>query len=154
MAENGKMTIAQQMQSKVYIGKKTIKAFPMTKGEYCAYRGWDVPEDEDPNEEVYLVEYEADPKSERNHPDHKGYISMSPKHVFDEAYKPANDWYDRLIIEHAELKERYDALVLALSEDKVPKSEEDIFTIQATAMHTYLTVLEIRINKNPKTNLS
>lgn len=71
---------------KTYIGTKVLKAKPMTKQEYCDYRGWKVPEDEDPNEPVYLVEYEPDPKSKPNHPDHKGYISMSPKFVFDKAY--------------------------------------------------------------------
>jgi len=72
---------------KTYIGTKIIKAKPMTKKEYCNYRGWDIPEDEDPNEKVYLIEYPEDPKSERNHSNHKGYISMSPKHVFDKAYR-------------------------------------------------------------------
>ncbi len=46
-----------------------------------------------------MVEYEADPKSERNHPNHEGYISMSPKHVFDEAYKKTNGMTFGLAIE-------------------------------------------------------
>lgn len=71
---------------KVYQGTKIIKATPMTKKEYCDYRGWHVPADEDPNAKVYLVEYEADPESKPNHPDHEGYISMSPAHVFEKAY--------------------------------------------------------------------
>ena len=71
----------------VYIGVKIVKAEPTTLGEYNAYRGWPLPKDEDASKEVYLVEYEADPLSEPNHPDHEGYITMSPKHVFDAAYR-------------------------------------------------------------------
>ena len=79
------MKISEQM--KTSIGTKVVKSYPMTKKEYCDYRGWAVPEGENPDEPVYLIEYEADPKSKPNHIDHKGYISMSPKHVFDKAYK-------------------------------------------------------------------
>ncbi len=68
------------------VGIKVIKAFPMTRGEYNDYRGWERPSKEEASEPVYLVEYAPDPKSTPNHPDHEGYISMSPKHVFDEAY--------------------------------------------------------------------
>ena len=74
-------------EMQTYTGTKTVKAIPTTKREYCDYRGWNVPEGEDPNEVIYLVEYAVDPKSKPNHDAHKGYITMSPKHVFDEAYK-------------------------------------------------------------------
>lgn len=77
-------------KSDIYIGSKVIKAIPTTKKEYCDYRGWAVPQNEDPDEEIYLVEYEVDPKSTPNHPNHAGYISMSPKHVFDTAYRKIN----------------------------------------------------------------
>lgn len=70
-----------------FIGTKIVKSFPMTRKQYCAYRGWDMPENEDPLEEVYLVEYEPAPSSKPNHKDHEGYITMSPKHVFDKAYR-------------------------------------------------------------------
>lgn len=66
-----------------YIGCKQILAKPMSLGEYKGYRGWDMGKDEDTSKEGYLVEY-ADSNS--NHPDHEGYISWSPKEVFDKAY--------------------------------------------------------------------
>lgn len=68
-----------------YIGTKSILATPMSRGEYCEYRGWNIPEGEDPNEPVYLVEYTdgGKPNDER----HAGYITMSPKEVFDNAYR-------------------------------------------------------------------
>ena len=72
---------------KKYIGVKEILARPMTRKEYNDYRGWELPSDENPNELVYLVEYAKDPNSKQNHSNHEGYISMSPKHVFDKAYR-------------------------------------------------------------------
>lgn len=70
---------------KEYTGTKTIKAKPMTRGEYNKYRGWEIPADENPADEGYLVEYLDSPNS--NHPDHDNYISWSPKDVFDRSYK-------------------------------------------------------------------
>tara|TARA_R110000796_G_scaffold177590_1_gene294412 strand:+ start:229 stop:660 length:432 start_codon:yes stop_codon:yes gene_type:complete len=74
-----------------YIGVKLLNASePMTKSDYCKYRGWGLPVGEDPNEMVRLVEYAPDPLSKPNVEGHDGYVSMSPVHVFDEAYKETN----------------------------------------------------------------
>ena len=69
-----------------FIGTKSVLVTPMTRGEYCDYRGWQIPENEDPNEPVYLVEYTDGGKA--NDERHNGYITMSPKEVFDNAYRP------------------------------------------------------------------
>ena len=69
----------------LYIGTKLVLATPMTRGEYNAYRGWDMPENEDESELVYLVEYIDGGKA--NDDRHSGYITMSPKEVFDNAYR-------------------------------------------------------------------
>jgi len=71
-----------------YTGTKTLYAKPMTKAEYNTLRGWEMPVDEDPNEEGYLVEYADGGKP--NHPDFLGYISWSPKDVFERSYKPCS----------------------------------------------------------------
>lgn len=68
-----------------YIGTKIIKARPMSRGDYNAYRGWPVPDDENPDDPGYLVEYLDSPNA--NHPDHDGYISWSPADVFNRAYR-------------------------------------------------------------------
>ena len=75
---------------KSYTGTKTVKAMPISRENYLKYRGWDLPEGENPKDELYLVEYEADPQSKPNHANHKGYVTMSPKHVFDKAYVENN----------------------------------------------------------------
>lgn len=64
---------------KKYIGCKLLKAEPMTRGAYNEYRGWTIPEDEDPEDPGYFVRY----------PD--GYVSWSPKHIFEQAYMEVND---------------------------------------------------------------
>jgi len=72
---------------KQYQGTKTLLARPMTRGDYNDYRGWIIPPDEDPLEKGYLVEYEIGERSNKNHSDHKGYISWSPMDVFEKVYK-------------------------------------------------------------------
>lgn len=70
--------------TKKYIGVKMIKALPMNRLDYNMYRGWELPEDENGADEGFLVEYVDGGKS--NHTDHVGYISWSPKGVFNNAY--------------------------------------------------------------------
>ena len=64
---------------KKYIGTKLIEAKPMTLGEYNVFRGWKIPDNEDPTREGYLVQY----------PD--SYVSWSPKEIFEAAYLQVND---------------------------------------------------------------
>jgi len=72
---------------KMHIGTKLILAASMALGDYNKYRGWDMPADEDPEAEGCLVEYTDSQAGNSNHPDHKGYISWSPKDVFVNAYR-------------------------------------------------------------------
>ena len=126
---------------KTYIGTKIIKAKPMTKQEYCDYRGWAVPNDEDPNEEVMLVEYPIDPLSKPNHKDHKGYISMSPKFVFDKAYHIAETWKDREpAVEYTNLIENIDKLAIGLESTLIPKDQIGILSIQLKSMQDYASI--------------
>lgn len=69
-----------------YIGVKLINAKPMNRLAYNQLRGWEVPADENPDDEGFLVEYLDGGKP--NHKDFEGYISWSPKDVFERAYGP------------------------------------------------------------------
>ncbi|MBP3412654.1 MAG: hypothetical protein J6K89_05280 [Oscillospiraceae bacterium] len=60
---------------KTYIGTKVIEAEPMTRGDYNQSKGWTLPVGENPEDEGYRVIY----------PD--GYISWSPKEVFENTYR-------------------------------------------------------------------
>lgn len=82
---------------KQYIGTKLINAKPMTRGEYNDYRGWQVPDNENPEDAGYLVEYQDSPTA--NTPDHAGYVSWSPKDVFDRVYRQSDGMSFGLAIE-------------------------------------------------------
>jgi hypothetical protein len=58
-----------------YIGTKMIEAKEMDRGDYNKYRGWNLPEGENPADEGYLVKYQD------------GYESWLPKKQFEETYK-------------------------------------------------------------------
>lgn len=75
----------RDLNMREFYGTKHIKAHPMSRGTYNRYRGWEVPSDENPEDEGFLVEYVDSPNS--NHPNHDGYISWSPKKVFESAYR-------------------------------------------------------------------
>lgn len=72
--------------TKTYIGIKMIKATPMNRADYNKYRQWQLPADENGEDEGFLVEYTDGGKP--NVVGHAGYVSWSPKDVFEAAYKP------------------------------------------------------------------
>ena len=83
--------------TKTYIGTKVIHARPMTRQAYNDYRGWQLPDNEDGADDGYLVEYVDGGKA--NDPRHAGYISWSPKDVFERAYRPVENMSFGLAIE-------------------------------------------------------
>jgi hypothetical protein len=135
-----------------YIGIKKIKAEPMTRGDYNKFRGWNIPENENPNDKGYIVKYSD------------GYISWSPKSVFEEAYdeignKPlidtvvlmkSNDYKERFIAEYQQLVIRYKGLKKMLDNlDKgelsfVPACLRSTYNMQIKSMADYIAVLEAR----------
>lgn len=80
-----------------YIGVKLINAKPMTRAEYNDLRSWTLPADEDGTDEGFLVEYLDGGKA--NHKDFEGYISWSPKSVFENAYGPTTGMTFGLAVE-------------------------------------------------------
>lgn len=76
---------------KQYIGAKIVKAEPMTRGDYNDYRGWQIPADEDPTDEGYLMEYK------------NGHVQWLPKEMFEADYIKYNKkqitgnscWHDK-----------------------------------------------------------
>lgn len=73
----------------VYYGTKKIRAEQMNRLDYNKFRGWDLPDDENGDDEGYLVEYVDGGKS--NVPTHEGYVSWSPSDVFDAAYQKSGE---------------------------------------------------------------
>jgi hypothetical protein len=72
--------------SRTFIGTKLISAEAMTRAAYNAFRGWQLPADENGEDDGYLVEYLDGGKP--NVPGRAGYVSWSPKEQFDNAYRP------------------------------------------------------------------
>ena len=70
---------------KTYIGTKVVKATPLNRQDYNDIRNWILPDDENGEDEGYLVEYQDG--GAPNHEGYKGYISWSPKAQFDAAYR-------------------------------------------------------------------
>ncbi|MCV5579381.1 DUF2829 domain-containing protein, partial [Escherichia coli] len=71
-----------------HIGVKLINAFPMPRQEYNDFRGWQLPAGENGEDEGYLVEYLDGGKPNTDRFD--GYVSWSPKEVFEKAYRPVS----------------------------------------------------------------
>lgn len=121
---------------KQYIGTKVIMAEPMTMTEAQKVLGREI-KPATVEEDGYLVEYKD------------GYKSWSPKSVFDETYKPAETFLDRLAVEQQELTEKVDKLRKFLSlEDaqmKVGSFQFVRMTEQLEAMEKYLNILTRRI---------
>jgi hypothetical protein len=82
---------------KQYIGAKQINAMPMTRSDYNDFRNWILPDDEDGNDEGYLVEYIDG--GQRNTEAYKGYVSWSPKDVFERSYREVSGLSFGLAIE-------------------------------------------------------
>lgn len=74
-------------EAKLYVCHKHVKASPMTRQVYNDLRSWVLPADENGDDEGYLVEYLDGGAS--NHPKYAGYISWSPKAVFEAGYTMA-----------------------------------------------------------------
>lgn len=60
-------------RSKSYVGVKKVSSTPMTRGEYNKYRGWEIPKNENPKDQGFIVKYE------------NNYISWCPKKDFLES---------------------------------------------------------------------
>jgi hypothetical protein len=69
-----------------YVGVEFVQAEPMTRGDYNIYRGWTIPEDENPSDEGYLVERKS------------GHVNWIPKDIFEKTYHTHTD------VEMVELK--------------------------------------------------
>ena len=134
-----------RMMMTQYTGTKTINATPMTRGVYNELRGWKVPEDEDPTDEGYLVEY---PNGGTNLEGFEGYISWSPAKQFEEAYKPSGTVLERMEIELSDLGSRIQkARAFLLNPIDTDGEDRSMLSIQLSHMVAYHEVLAQRINQ-------
>lgn len=125
---------------KKYIGTKQIEAEPMTMGD--AYRrgllhAGRVPNESEKSKAGYYVKYD------------NGYESWSPKDVFEQSYRVADTFLDRLRIERDELHDRYvkakNYLSSPLAEKLLTPREKGSLAAQVEFMRQYLLCVEERI---------
>lgn len=132
---------------KTYIGTKVVHATPMNRGAYVAMRGWKLPKDENGDDEGYLIEYTDGDKP--NLDAYKGYVTWSPKDVFERSYNVVLLPYQRRVVEEKrELDTRITALRAFLDSDTsdgVPSAEKSRLGRQLTAMMLYAETLDERI---------
>lgn len=131
---------------KTYYGTKVITAQPMTRKEYNDLRGWEVPSDEDGKDQGYLVCY---PNQTPNVEGYSGYVSWSPDNVFECTYKEITGGLQphqtRVVIEHSQLKERFEGLGKFIGTEnyfKLPEVEQQDLSEQLLAMSEYMVILE------------
>lgn len=131
---------------KQFTGTKIVNATPMTREAYNNFRGWQVPSDENPIDEGYLVEYTDGGQSNTNSYD--GYVSWSPKDVFEKSYLPSSHPLDRMAIENMQLIERLKPLDELLAKPQ-PKFISDkqwaLLHEQQKHMTAYFNTLDERI---------
>lgn len=128
-------------QLKQYTGTKTVKARPMTMGE--AYECKLLKEGVRPSEcetdkAGYLVEYEG------------GYMSWSPKDVFDAAYKPSETFLERLDNECDEIGARYNKAKDFINSDRFDNLSpiaKLLLMAQSATQREYICLLIERIDE-------
>lgn len=142
-------TTKAQMQT-LYEGTKRVLASPMTRADYNAYRGWELPANEDGADTGYLVEYTDGGKA--NDSRHAGYISWSPSDVFDRAYKAVRvpqPHQQRVVEEKGALDEKIVALTKFIFTNPVhatvPAYQRELLREQMSIMMTLSEILGQRI---------
>lgn len=79
----------------LFIATRTVQAKPMNRQEYNDLRGWEVPDNENPADDGYLVVNSG--VTERNVEGFDGYVSWLPKLAFEEQYKNDNLTYGQAV---------------------------------------------------------
>lgn len=135
-----------------YVGTKQVIGLPMTRQAYNDYRGWQLPANENGADEGYLVEYvDGGPA---NDPRHVGYISWSPKDVFEGSYLAIGDvgslapYQQRVVAEKAQLDDKLTKLHAFFGGalfKTLPALDQEILSAQANAMREYSDRLAERI---------
>ena len=128
---------------KKFIGTKVIKAMPMTMVEAQKVLGLEI-KPATKEDDGYLVEYK------------NGYKSWSPKSVFEEAYKPADTFLDRMKLELENEIDKFDkgdTFIRSEKFNELPLVARVLLYAQNKTQKMYCDLLENRIdaaeNNNP-----
>ena len=145
--------IAGILNVATYVGTKVVHAAPMSRGVYNNLRGWELPADEDGNDDGYIVQY-ADGGA-TNFEGFTGYVSWSPKDVFEGSYSVGTilkqtNFLDRLKQEYSDLVSRASKLGEFLGSDKfqgLGSNEQMDLQEQLDVMVVYSNILKRRLDR-------
>lgn len=120
-----------------YIGTKEVQAEPCSMDQFAGAKNFnDLSKlSGGVDQHGYKVVYED------------GYTSWSPKDVFEKAYKVANNFKDRLVIERDELSYRCNELSRIVNDNSLPNNQIILLKEQLGVMYKYLGLLVVRLNK-------
>lgn len=130
----------------LFIATRTVQAKPMNRQEYNDLRGWQVPDDENPTDDGYLVVNSG--VSERNVDGFDGYVSWLPKLAFDEQYKKYDTPIDRMQIEADDLDDKLLKLEAFINKGQPVFLTDDEWALlkqQAEYMVLYRDTLGLRL---------
>lgn len=132
-----------------YLGSMAVHAATMTRQEYNDFRGWQLPESENGEDQGYLIE---DREGKKNTEQLEGFVQWLPEDEFKRKFKPQPKTHiERMLEEKEALDVKLNALKAflvkvatneapMLTDDQVGNLEE-----QCEAMQSYSDVLGIRI---------
>ena len=155
IAEVGQATgdITLLGEVKTYIGTKVVHAVLMNRLDYNKFRGWELPLNEDGNDEGYLVQYTDGGATNVNR--FTGYVSWSPRAVFEGSYvvgiaQPKTTVRSRLVKELAETSDRLEKLQVFCSSETfrgLPAIEQNDLRMQAATMSSLVPILQRRLSR-------
>lgn len=141
---------------RTYIGTKQIKAFPMSWGDYCKLRGFEIGE-KHPNTIGYIVEYPLTEDSTPNVEGFDGYVSWSPVKAFEEAYMVAEHETHLIRIEMDRTRKEIERLENILEEESkrfsVLDTKGQLIGIKIQILKSYLLTLKAEFFKYSSVNL-
>lgn len=125
---------------KKYVGKKEVKAMPITLGQFIAETGKNPYENDDEmhgnNEEGYIVEHD------------NGFSEWVPAEQFENEYQCSETYIDRMLIEATDLNLKSAKLGNFLNSEKhesLSDQKKNLLNAQYAAMASYSTILSERI---------
>ena len=127
------------------LAKYEALATPMKRGEYNKFRGWDIPSNENSDDDGFLMQRLDQPSNVEGM---KGYVSWLPEKVFNDTYFVVDSDIDRMNIEYEELENNFNKLNEFIKSEKfttLSGNIQDLMKEQLEIMGNYLDCLGCRM---------
>ncbi len=128
-----------------YTATKTVYATPMTRGEYFKIRGWELQENESPDDSGYLVQ--SMNYGIANVKGFNGYISWHPHNAFEAIYKLSGSDKDKMYIQIEQLFTDLEKVTHELSASDNDIETTRLLSAQMHIIQAYHQILAMRYEK-------